>query len=180
MTDWPLILAEHGDAVWRTVYRLLDHHADALDCYQETFLAAWRFAEREPVADWRSFLVSLATRRAMDRLRQRYRDRVHVVAIDGLREPSSEAECPVRHASATELMDRVREGMAELPDKQAQVFWLSCIEGLSHQQISGRIEISPGEVRVLLHRARTRLSAMLDRAAGSKGEDHERTSAAQP
>src|SRR5713226_2297346 len=68
MTDWPLILAEHGPTVWRTVYRLLDHHADALDCYQETFLAAWRFAERAPVADWPSFLTSLATRRAMDRL----------------------------------------------------------------------------------------------------------------
>src|SRR4051794_3819859 len=180
MTDWPLILAEHGATVWRTVYRLLDHHADALDCYQETFLAAWRFAEREPVADWRSFLVSLATRRAIDRLRQRYRDRVRVVAIDSLREPSSEAECPVRHASAKELMDRVREGIAELPDKQARVFWLCCVEGLSHQQISDRIEIPPGEVRVLLHRARTRLGAMLGRSAGRKGEDNERKSAAQP
>jgi len=180
MTDWSFILAEHGATVWRTVYRLLDHHADALDCYQETFLAAWRFAEREPVADWRSFLVSLATRRAMDRLRQRYRDRVRVIALDRLGEPTSEAECPVRHASAKELMDRVREGMAELPDKQAQVFWLSCVEGLSHQQISDRIEIPPGEVRVLLHRARTQLGAMLDRGARSKGEDNERESAAQP
>ncbi len=174
-----MILAEHGATVWRTVYRLLDHHADALDCYQETFLAAWRFAEREPVADWPSFLISLATRRAMDRLRQRYRDRARVIALDSLGEPSSEAECPVKHACAREFMDRVREGVAELPDKQAQVFWLSCVEGLSHEQISGHMEIPPGEVRVLLHRARTRLSAILDRGA-SKREDNERKSATQP
>jgi RNA polymerase sigma-70 factor (ECF subfamily) len=186
MTDWPSILAEHGDAVWRTVYRLLDHHADALDCYQETFLAAWRFAQREPVAEWRPFLVSLATRRATDRLRQRYRDRARVVADGSLHEPSSEAECPVGLASAKELMDRVREGIAELPEKQAQVFWLSCVEGLSHQQISDRLEIPTGEVRVLLHRARTQLGAMLgrgDRNYGedrNSGEDHERKSAAQP
>src|SRR5260370_10738317 len=180
MTDWQLILAEHGATVWRTIYRLFDHHADALDCYQETFLAAWRFAEREPVADWPSFLISLATRRAMDRLRQRYRDRARVIAIDSVREPSSEAECPVRHACARELMHRVREGIAELHDKQAQVFWLSCVEGLSHQQISDRIEVPPGEVRVLLHRARTQLRAFLDCCPGSKGEDHERPSGAQP
>ncbi|HEV3259851.1 MAG TPA: RNA polymerase sigma factor [Gemmataceae bacterium] len=180
MTDWPLILAEHGPTVWRTVYRLLDHHADALDCYQETFLAAWRFADRQPVADWASFLTSLATRRAMDRLRQRYRDRAPVLPIDSLREPCSEAESPLHHASAKELMDRIREGMAELPDKQAQVFWLSCVEGLSHQQISGRMEIPPGEVRVLLHRARTHLRAVLDRGASTKGEDNERKPAAQP
>src|SRR5437773_7565649 len=103
MTDWPLIVAEHGATVWRTVYRLLDHHADALDCYQETCLAAWRFAQRQPVADWPSFLISLATRRAMDRLRQRYRDRARAVAIDRVREPGSAAECPLGHASATEL-----------------------------------------------------------------------------
>lgn len=178
MTDWPSILAEHGDAVWRTVYRLLDHHADALDCYQETFLAAWRFAQREPVADWRPFLVSLATRRATDRLRQRYRDRARIARSDGPNEPSSEAECPVRHATAKELMDRVREGLAELPEKQAQVFWLSCVEGLSHQQISDRLEITTGEARVLLHRARTQLGALLGQDGGNKGEsDHERNSA---
>jgi RNA polymerase sigma factor (sigma-70 family) len=180
MTNWPSILAEHGATVWRTVYRLLDHHADALDCYQETFLAAWRFADREPVGDWPSFLVSLATRRAVDRLRQRYRDRARVIALDGLREPGSEADCPVRHASARELMDRVREGLGVLPDKQAQVFWLSCVEGLSHQHIGERLGVPPGEVRVLLHRARTQLRAILDGGAGSRGEDDERQSAARP
>src|SRR5437879_5446953 len=180
MTDWPLILAEHGPTVWRTIYRLLDHHADALDCYQETFLAAWRFAERQPVADWTSFLTNLATRRAMDRLRRRYRERGRVLAIGSLREPGSEAQSPLEHASAKELMDRVREGMAELPDKQAQVFWLSCVEGLSHQQISNRLEVPPGEVRVLLHRARTRLRAALDRGTQAQGQDNERKPADQP
>ena len=36
---------------------------------------------------WRSF-------------RQRYRERTRVIAIDNLPEPSSEAESPLRHASA--------------------------------------------------------------------------------
>ena len=173
MTDWPLILAEHGPTVWRTVYRLLNCYADAQDCYQEAFLAAWRFAERQQVADWASFLTSLATRRAMDRLRQRYRDRARVIAIGGVPEPGSDAESPLGHASARELMDRTRTGMAGLPDKQAEVFWLSCVEGLSHQHISDRMEIPPGEVRVLLHRARTRLRAVLGRSATAKGEHDE-------
>jgi RNA polymerase sigma-70 factor (ECF subfamily) len=173
MTDWPSIVAEHGPAVWRTVYRLLGHDADARDCYQETFLAAWRFVERQPVADWAAFLRTLATRRATDRLRLRYRDRVRVTAIDGLPEPTCEAESPLRHAQARELMDRVREAMAGLPDKQAEVFWLSCVEGLSHQQISERMEIPPGEVRVLLHRGRRHLRAVLDRSTPTRGQDHE-------
>jgi RNA polymerase sigma-70 factor (ECF subfamily) len=173
MTDWPAILAAHGATVWRTLYKLLNHHADALDCYQETFLAAWRFAERQTVGDWGSFLTSLATRRAIDRLRSRYRVRSRVVAIDGVPEPSSEANCPLQHASTAELLDRVRQGLAELPAKQAEVFWLSCVEGLSHQQIADRLQVAPGQVRVLLHRARAGLRALLEPTRQQKEESHE-------
>src|SRR5262245_14680589 len=162
MMDWGAILAEHGPTVWRTAYRLLDHHHDAQDCYQETFVAAFRFAQSQTIADWPSFLVSLATRRAMDRLRQRYRSGRRSISIDALPEPLSEVDDPLQLARAAELMERVREGMAELPDKQAEVFWLSCLEGLSHQQIADHMAIPPGEVRVLLHRARARLGAVLN------------------
>jgi RNA polymerase sigma factor (sigma-70 family) len=70
-----------------------------------------------------------------------------------------------------ELMDRVRDGMAELPDKQAEVFWLSCIEGLPHQQIGLLLDIPQGEVRVLLHRARKHLRTILN--FGAQGEVNE-------
>jgi RNA polymerase sigma-70 factor (ECF subfamily) len=169
MIDWGAILAEHGWTVWRAVYRLLDHHHDALDCYQETFLGAFRFAHSQRIEDWSSFLLSLATRRAMDRLRQRYRSRCHSISLDSVPEPCTEVNGPIQQACANELMERVREAMAGLPDKQAEVFWLSCLEGLSHQQIADCMEVPAGEVRVLLHRARTRLGALL-----SRGPLHER------
>jgi RNA polymerase sigma-70 factor (ECF subfamily) len=162
MIDWGAILAQHGPTVWRTVYRLLDHHDDALDGYQETFLAAFRFAHAHRVEDWSSFLVSLATRRAMDRLRQRYRSGRRSLPLDAVPEPASEVDGPIQQARASELMQRVREEMTELPQKQAEVFWLSCLEGLSHQQIADLLEVPPGEVRVLLHRARARLGTALN------------------
>src|SRR5262245_27933190 len=162
MIDWGAILAEHGSTVWRTVYRLLDHHDDALDCYQETFLAAFRFAHAQTIADWPALLVSLATRRAIDRLRQRCRSGRRSLPLDTVPEPSSEVDGPLQQARANELMERVRKVMAELPEKQAEVFWLSCLEGLSHQQIAEQMQIPPGEVRVLLHRARARLGTMLN------------------
>jgi RNA polymerase sigma factor (sigma-70 family) len=162
MIDWGAILAEHGPTVWRTVYRLLDHHDDALDCYQEAFLGAFRFAHSHRVEDWSAFLVGLATRRAMDRLRQRYRSVRRLLPLSAVPEPASEADGPIEQARANELRQRLREEMTELPEKQAEVFWLSCLEGLSHGQIADLMELPPGEVRVLLHRARTRLGAALN------------------
>ena len=55
----------------------------------------------------------------------------------------------------------VRQLLARLPAKQAQVFYLSCIEEMPHSEISREMQISGVEVRVLLHRARARLRAAL-------------------
>src|SRR5450432_1670447 len=75
MEDWDGIMSREGPAVWRTVYRLLGHSADADECFQETFLGALRLAQREPLRDVRAVLQRLATTRAMDVLRRRYRQR---------------------------------------------------------------------------------------------------------
>src|SRR5262249_9697616 len=148
MTDWGAILAAHGEVVWRTVYRLLNHREDALDCYQETFLAAFRSAQAQTIADWASFLITLATRRAMDRLRRRYQAGPRFVSVDTITEPTMALDGPPEQAGANELMERVRQGMAGLPEKQAEVFWLSCLEGLSHQQIAEVLQTPCAEVRV--------------------------------
>jgi RNA polymerase sigma-70 factor, ECF subfamily len=161
MVDWSVILEEHGPAVWRTVYRLVGQQADALDCYQETFLAAYQSAARRPVNHWPSFLVSLATRRAVDHLRRKGRSRSRFAPLDGVPEPLSERDSPVEHAQGAERLNQIRAMLAGLPEKQAEVFWLSGVEEMSHRDISLQMDISPEQVRVLLHRARTRLRAAL-------------------
>src|SRR5262249_2378714 len=97
MNDWPSLLAQHGPRVWRTIYPVLTPRAEASDCYREPFLAAGRFAERQPVADWPSFLTSLAARRAIDRLRQRIRARSVFAPLDDAPDPPG-GDGPVQDA----------------------------------------------------------------------------------
>lgn len=73
MPDWDAIVGQHGRLVWRTAYRLLGNHADASDCFQETFLSALSAARTRRVGNWGGFLQRLATARALDRLRHRRR-----------------------------------------------------------------------------------------------------------
>ncbi len=162
MTDWQAIVDEHGANLWRTVFRLLNHHHDALDCCQEVLLDAYRYALKRSVADWGALLTCFGTRRAIDRIRQRTRDGRATVPLDNVPEPSSGYDDPVRQAEASEVMQRLRELLTELPDKQAEAFWLACIEGLSHDEIGRELSISQNESRVLVHRARSRLEEMLD------------------
>ena len=95
-------------------------------------------------------------------MRQRIRSRQTIVSLNGAVEPTTDADCPVQRAEALELMDHLRSAVVDLPDKQAEVFWLSCVEGLSHQKIAQQLTISLNESRVLLHRARLQLASALD------------------
>jgi RNA polymerase sigma-70 factor (ECF subfamily) len=158
MADWAAIVAEYGPQVWRTVFRVLKDYADAHDCYQDTFLAAWQLTPRDP-ADWGRIFTCLATRKAVDRLRQRIRS-ARVGRLDADPGPTTDDD-PAQGVRVAELLDKLRAGLAELPEKQAEVVWLSAMEGLTHHEISEQLRISVGEVRVLLHRGRQRLRERL-------------------
>ena len=124
MSDLNEIVAAHSDAVWRTVYRLLNDRNDALDCYQETFLAAQRMATGGDVQHWRTLLVRIATRRAIDRLRQRYRDEETERGMQARLRDCTEISPPDSRVEANELREQVRRALANLPEQQAEAFWL--------------------------------------------------------
>jgi RNA polymerase sigma-70 factor (ECF subfamily) len=162
MIDWPQIVSAHEAVLWRAAYRILAHRDDALDCCQEALLDAYEYARTRSVNDWPALLTHFVTRRAIDRLRQRSRRQQTFTPLECVGEPAGSIGCPVREAEASELIDRLRQALAGLPQKQAEVWWLSSIEQLSHAAISAHLGITPNESRVLLHRARSQLGLQLD------------------
>jgi RNA polymerase sigma factor (sigma-70 family) len=162
MTDWPAIVSTHESLLWRTAYRILNHRDDALDCCQQALLDAYEYGCNRTVDDWRALLTSVVTRRSIDRLRQRRRALRTVVALDQVAEPLAKTACPEQRTTELELMERLRSALTALPCKQAEVFWLSSVEQLSHEDISRQLAITQNESRVLLHRARLRLASLLD------------------
>jgi RNA polymerase sigma-70 factor (ECF subfamily) len=161
MVDWNEIVSREGPAVWRTVYRLVGNRADAEDCFQETFVAALSVWRRESVQHPAALLRRLATSRALDRLRRRYR-RARREGGDGpLSEIASSVPHPAESAEFVELSDQLRRALAMLPAKQSQAFCLFHLDDCDYQQISAHMNISVNGVGVLLHRARQRLRKLL-------------------
>lgn len=160
MPDWDEILARDGPAVWRTACRIVGNRADADECFQEAFLAAWGVARRGPVRHWCALLKRLAAARAVDRLRRRHRQGPHeaVADWDALQ---SLGTPPSRSAEDAELSARLREALAGLPPKQAEAFCLQALEGWTYAEIAGRMGESTDAIGVLLHRARQRLRRLL-------------------
>jgi RNA polymerase sigma-70 factor, ECF subfamily len=167
MTNWDAIVASDGPMVWRTLWRLLANRSDVEECFQETFLAALTLSHRETVECWPAVLCSLATARGMDRLRKRYRrgDRgqnCDCGSADGrLAEEASPDAGPVEQAVASELSARLRAALAQLPEKQAEVFYLHALCGWSHREVGQWMATTENAVAVMIHRVRQRLREML-------------------
>lgn len=178
MVDWDALVAREGPAVWRAVRRLVGNDADAEDVFQETFVAAVELSRREPVRQWRGLLLRLGHARAIDRLRLRYRRGAHEDAAGTGTDESpagvnfetvaSARPLPAEMAEAAELSARLRAALGELPEKQAEVFTLFCLEGWTYQEISEHVGATIDSVGVLLHRARAKLKTLL--AEGVKAD----------
>ena len=160
MTDWHRIVSEHGPMVWRAVYRLLGNEELARDCYQETFLAAMRVDGSHAVDNWQAMLRTLATRKAIDALRRRirHRERVNGRADPALLPASGGGE---DRAQAGELVDAVREVLAQIPPRQAEAFALRHFEQMDNDEIARRLGTKPTNVNVLIHRAIAKLKQNL-------------------
>ena len=163
--DWQVIVKKHGPIVWQTAYRLLGNQTDAADCFQETFVSALEFAQRQRVRNFPALLVRLATARAIDRLRQRLRQpRSNTEAADWPATMSTNPQ-PAEQAERQELADRLRDAIRELPPQEAQVFCLRYLNDMSYRQIAKHLGIKTNAAGVLLHRARIKLREYFEQSS---------------
>jgi len=131
-------------------------------CFQETFICALEVSRRQRVRSFSALLVRLATTRAIDQLRQRFRhSKVRSDAADLAAVPSTNPE-PVQEVQMQELVVRLRESLSQLPPQEAQVFCLRCLNDMSYRQIAKELGIKTKTAGVLLHRARKKLRDFLE------------------
>jgi len=161
MTDWSQIVVEYGAIVWRTAHRLLHHDADAADCFQRTFVSALELTRTETIRHWPGLLRRLATARALELLRQRRREADRLRPLISGASVSVKTPGPDQAAEASELGSQLREALAELDPRQAQIFCLARLEGWRYEEIAEQLGLTVNHVGVLLNRARTMLCERL-------------------
>jgi len=168
-TQWQGLVEAHAPLVWRTAFRLVGQEADASDCVQETFLGAWKLAQRQPVRNWAGLLQHLATVRALDVLRRRQSARRN----NSPRELSalpSKAPCPAATAESAELATELRRALAQLPAIQGEIYCLRHLNDLTYEEIAGELGVSISLVSVNLHRATRRLREILSPSHADSSE----------
>ncbi|MEA2168532.1 MAG: hypothetical protein QOF76_1832 [Solirubrobacteraceae bacterium] len=77
--------------------------------------------------------------------------------------PGTWAGLPEERLLARETLEVVRDAIDALPPRQRQVIVLRDVEGFASDEVCAALELSEGNQRVLLHRARSRVRAALER-----------------
>lgn len=127
---------------------------EAEDAVQDTLLTIHRARDSYNASrPFRPWLVAIAERRALDRVRSRGRRAGREVALDLAGEIASgqrgaEAELDAQRAAAT-----LRGAVQELPTAQRTALGLTKIEDLSLAEASRRSGMTVGALKVATHRA---------------------------
>jgi len=153
------------DSLYRTALRLTRVPADAEDLVQETYLKAFRAADRfEPGTNLRAWLFTILHNTARNRARDRAREGVTVdseVVDQAADAPSYGLSAPVETPEALLMRDtltpELQAAVDELPDAFREAVWLRDVEEFSYAEIADMLNIPVGTVMSRISRGRRML-----------------------
>lgn len=147
---------EHRRALVGAAYRIVGSVADAEDVVQETWLR-WAAADSSEVRDVRAYLIRIATRLALNRLREQQARREHYVG-PWLPEPTASGP-----EDAVEVADEVSMAMLvvleTLSPLERAAFVMRDVFDVPYSEIAATLDRSEAAVRQLAHRARSHVEA---------------------
>jgi RNA polymerase sigma-70 factor (TIGR02957 family) len=159
----------HRNLLFTVAYEILGSAADAEDVLQETWLR-WVAIDVEQVRDQRAYLVRIATRQSLNRLRSMKRRKEAYIG-PWLPEPLLTAPDVADDVELAESMSMALMVVLEtLSPTERAVFVLRDAFGIGYDEIAAAVEKTPAAVRQIAHRARRHVDARRPREVASPSQ----------
>ena len=156
------LIERYQTAVYSVALRMVRRAEDAEDVTQETFVRMFRALDRyDPARPMRAWLLTIASRLAIDHLRRRSGRELPLVQ----REPGSaegeyeieipdEGPSPERVAIEHEEEQQANRLIQSLPAHYRIVVIMRHLQDLSYEEIAEALQLPLGTVKARIHRAR--------------------------
>jgi RNA polymerase sigma-70 factor (ECF subfamily) len=151
--------------------RMLSDTDEAEDVAQEVFIKAYRSLDSfRGDAMFSTWLYRITTNLCIDRLRAKKRRPQQAYSLDepydkeddkGGREIADFSAEPTREVEREELRRRVREVMAEMPEKMRTILIMCDMQGMAYEEIAKVLDCPLGTVKSRLFHARADLGRRL-------------------
>jgi RNA polymerase sigma-70 factor (ECF subfamily) len=161
-TAFDLLIQRHQRRAVAVAFRLLGNTQDALDVAQDAFLKGFMSIQtlQNPASyvGWQMRIVSNLSLNF-----RRGRKGKSSLPLDELlvaEEPAAGGD-PIRNVQGSEMEGRIRNALAQLPEKQRLAMVLFTIEGLPQKEVAEAIECSVESVKWHVFQARKKLKELL-------------------
>ena len=143
------------------ILRVTGEKATADDVFQEAYIRMLQHETDVDVTKQKAYLFATATNLIRDHWRRVRRER---------RWEEEDAEQTSHGENEIDLRYGVEEALQEISTQQRSLLWLAYVEGYRHDEIASMLKLREKSVRVLLYRARRRLSEIC-RSMGIRKEE---------
>lgn len=144
-----------SDRLFRLALRITMNRAEAEDVVQDTLMKVWeQRSQWEQINNLEAFAIATCRNRALDVTKRMGRNTASLEAIDNRQQTTDNV---LESLEKREQFSLVRRLMDDLPEIQRTIMLLRDIEGKTYQEIAEVMNISETQVKVYLHRARTKI-----------------------
>lgn len=162
------LVRRHTPLMLRVARGYVTRREVAEDVVQDTWMAVLRSVDGfEARSSFKTWLMRILVNTALTRRHREARTvcwssmpgdaAVWDVAIGAGAEPAG----PERTALSAEVWSAIRAALDQLPERQRTVVILRDVEGWTSDEVRAALDLSAGNQRVLLHRGRAHLRALL-------------------
>ncbi len=168
------LVERHSRYLFGLAQRMTGSAQDAEDVVQETWLKAHRQLSRfEARADFRTWLHRICVNCSIDLIRaRRHREDAHDpadLAEGPFGERGSESQpTPDRLAASAQIQERVQEALTRLTVLERAAFTLRHVEGMSIDEVGGRLGLKPSATKHSIFRAVRKMRNALEPFCGGK------------
>jgi RNA polymerase sigma-70 factor (ECF subfamily) len=170
LAAFELIMRRYNQRLFRIVRSIVGNDNEAEDVIQDTYVRAFEhLAQFAGLAKFSTWLTKIALNESLARRRRAGR-----MATVDLNDPENASMVPPttsqgaeQTASIQELGMILSQSVDDLPDELRTVFAMRMIEGLDTEETANCLDLTPANVKVRLHRARTLLRDRIDARIGA-------------
>ncbi len=141
--------------LFRLALRITLSREDAEDVVQETMLKVWNKREQwERIDNIEAFCMTICRNLALDHQKRMDNQNVTLEETTTLNLQPLTSTTPEEHAVQRDRVERVRQLIDQLPEKQRTCMQLREVEGKAYKEIAAIMGISEEQVKVNIFRAR--------------------------
>lgn len=156
--DFDALVEAHSGEIFAYLWRMMGETVDAEDCFQETFLRAFRgYPRLVPGSNCRAWLYKIATNVARTHLSRRKRETMRRVEIDPAHLQTGASSFD--ELDRREVLATVLKAVENLPHKQRAAFMMRKYQGLDYDAIASVLGGTEDAARANVYQALKKLRA---------------------